>query len=338
MQPPTLSLPAAFATNRRPPPPPLTLPLPPGRHYHHRHHCSPFRRATLLSSHRPITALPSRRLIAPAGCCVASLRTALSSSSHRTALSLSCSGWLLHCLPSHRPLVLSLCLPLVLSSSYHCAALSLSHLTGWLLRRLSLYRLLVVLSLRRSLVVLLRLLAASTLVAPPSRPHVMPPPRPLIVLSLRCPLVVSSCWLVVASPFVAPPSLCPLTAPPSHRLAPAGCCVASRHTALTSSRHASLSSFLRPITAPPSCCLISPAGCCVASRRTALSSSSRSAALSSSCAGWLLRQLLSRHPLVLTSCHLLVLSSSYHCADLSLSHCDGWLLHRLSLHRPLVVL
>jgi hypothetical protein len=126
--------------------------------------------------------------------------------------------------------------------------------------------------------------------------------------------------------------------PPSHHLAPAGCCIASRHAALSSSRHASLSSFRRPNIAPPSRCLISLAVCCAASRRTTLSLSSRSAALSSSCAGWLLRQLSLRHPLVLTSCHLLILSSSYHCADLSSSHCAGLLLHCLLSHHPLVVL
>jgi hypothetical protein len=37
------------------------------------------------------------------------------------------------------------------------------------------------------------------------------------------------------------------------------------------------------------------------------------------------------------SCHPLILSLSYHCADLSLSHRASWLLHRLSSHRPLVV-
>jgi hypothetical protein len=105
-----------------------------------------------------------------------------------------------------------------------------------------------------------------------------------------------------------------------------------------SSHRASLSSFHCPITALPSCCLISPAGCCVASRCTTLLSSSCSANLSLSCFGWLLRQLSSCRPLVLTMCHPLVLSLSYHCADLLSSHCAGWLLHPLSLHRTLVVL
>jgi hypothetical protein len=180
-----LSSPAAFAANRCPPSPPPTLLLPPSRHCHHCHHCSPSRCAPLLSSHRPITALPSCCLIAPAGCCVFSRCTTLLSSSHRPALSLSCSGWFLHCLLSCRPLVLLLCLPLVLLLSYHCAALLLSHLTSWLLRRLSSYRLLVVLLLCHSLVVLRRLVVASTPVAPPSHPHVAPPPCPLIVLSLH---------------------------------------------------------------------------------------------------------------------------------------------------------
>ncbi len=143
------------------------------------------RPATPLSSHRPITALPSPCLIAPAGCCLVSHRTTLLLSSCRAALLSSCSGWLLRCLPSRRPLILLLCLPLVISLSYHCAPLLLSHLTGWLLHCLLLYRPLVVLLLRRSLIVLRRLVVASTLVAPPSRPHIVPPPCPLIVLSLR---------------------------------------------------------------------------------------------------------------------------------------------------------
>jgi hypothetical protein len=51
---------------------------------------------------------------------------------------------------AQRLLVLSLCRPLVPLLFSDCAALSLSHLTGWLLRPLSLHRPLIVLSLRRS--------------------------------------------------------------------------------------------------------------------------------------------------------------------------------------------
>jgi hypothetical protein len=208
--------------------------------------------ATPSSSHHPITALPSHRLIVPAGCCVNSHCSALSSSSHCAALLSSCIVWLLHCLPSRRPLVLSSCLPLIISSSHHCATLLLSHLNGWLLHRLSLYRLLVVLLLCRSLVVLPWLVVASTLIAPPSRPLVVPPPRLLIVLSLRCPLVISLCRLVIASPLIAPPSCHPLTALPSCRLAPAGCCVNSRRVTLSSSRRAVLMSGR---CAPAVCCV-----------------------------------------------------------------------------------
>jgi hypothetical protein len=45
------------------------------------------RRVTISSSHRPLTAPPSRRLIAQAGCCVASRRAAISSSRHAALLS-----------------------------------------------------------------------------------------------------------------------------------------------------------------------------------------------------------------------------------------------------------
>jgi hypothetical protein len=200
------------------------------------------RRATPSSSHRPITVLPSCCLIAPAGCCVASRCTILLLSSHRAALSSSCTGWLLHCLLPPRPLILLLCPLLVLLSSYHCATLLLSDCTGWLLRCLSSYRLLVVLFLCCSLVILRRLVVASTLVAPPSCHHV--------------PTSLSSC---------------------------------------------------HPITVLPSRCLIAPAGCCVASRCTALLYSSHCTVLSSSCSGWLLRQLrcvtlLSSRCAVLLSC------------------------------------
>jgi hypothetical protein len=213
--------------------------------------------------------------------------------------------------------------PLVLLLYSHCTALLLSHLTSWLLHCLSLHRPLVVLSLRRSLIVLHWLIVALPLVAPPSCPLVVPPSRPLIDLSLRCPLIVSLHQLIVELPPVAPPYCHPLTVLPSHCLALAGCCIASRCAALLSSRRATPLSSLRPLTVPPSCCLISPAGCCVASCCTALSSSSHSATLSSSCAGWLLHQLLACRTLVLSLCRPLVLLSPSHCTALLLSHCAG---------------
>jgi hypothetical protein len=46
----------------------------------------------------------------------------------------------------------------------------------------------------------------------------------------------------------------------------AGCCFASWHTAVLSSRHTALLSACRPLTVPPSCRLIAPSGCCVAPR------------------------------------------------------------------------
>jgi hypothetical protein len=112
-------------------------------------------------------------------------------------LLLSCAGWLLHCLSSCCPLVvppsccaalsaaLSSCHPLILSLSSHWAALLLSHLTGCLLRRLSLQCPPVVLSLHRSFVVLRRLVVALPLVALPSCPLVVPHSRPLVVLYLK---------------------------------------------------------------------------------------------------------------------------------------------------------
>jgi hypothetical protein len=119
-------------------------------------------------SHHPLTPLLSHCLISPAGCCVASRHTALSSSSHSAALIV--------------------------------------------LRQLVLHRLLS----RCPLVVL--------------------PSRPLLVLSLCRPLVVSSHQLVVALPLVAPPSCRLLTPPLSCCLVPAGCCIASHCAALSSCR------------------------------------------------------------------------------------------------------
>ena len=58
--------------------------------------------------------------------------------------------------------------------------------------------------------------------------------------------------------------------------AQAGCCVASRRAAISSSH--------RPLTGPPSCCLIAQAGCCIASRCAAVSSSRRASLSSSHCA------------------------------------------------------
>jgi hypothetical protein len=146
-------------------PPPLSLlllssPLSPSPLSEHR--------PLVVSSHRLVVLLP---LIAPP--------------SHRPLtppILLSCAGWLLH---ASRPAALLMCRPLVLSSSSHCATLLLSHLTGWLLHRLLLHRPLIVLSLRHSFVVLHRLVVASTLVAPPSCPLVMLPSRPLVILYLK---------------------------------------------------------------------------------------------------------------------------------------------------------
>ena len=53
--------------------------------------CGASRRAVVSSSCRPLTALPSRRLIAQAGCCVASRCPTVSSSRRATLLSSRCS-------------------------------------------------------------------------------------------------------------------------------------------------------------------------------------------------------------------------------------------------------
>ena len=112
--------------------------------------------------------------------------------------------------------------------------------------------------------------------------HCLPLHSPLVILS-RPPLAHLTCQLVFESPIAARPS-CPLVtqpscllavwagchiasqrpfvAPPSHRLIVSdGCCIASRHAAISSSHRAVLSSSRHYLTAPPSLCLIAPAGC-----------------------------------------------------------------------------
>jgi hypothetical protein len=77
--------------------------------------------------------------------------------------------------PSPPPsLALLSCRSLALSLSYHCAAHSLSHRAGWLLRRLLSHRPLIVLSPRCPLVVLLWLVVALPPITPPSHPLVVP--------------------------------------------------------------------------------------------------------------------------------------------------------------------
>ena len=126
-------------------------------------------------------------------------RLVLSSSSHCAALSLPCrAGWLLRCLSSRRRLILSSRRrTLVLSLSSHCTTVLLPRHASWLLRRLSLRRRTLVLSLSSHCAALSLPCHAGwllpPLVAPPSCFLVAPPhSRPIVVLSLRCPLVASS--------------------------------------------------------------------------------------------------------------------------------------------------
>ena len=99
---------------------------------------------------------------------------------------------------------------------------------------------LIILSMHHPLIVSLQRLVvvASPLIAPPSRPFVTLHSRPLVILSLRNPLAVSS-------------------------LAPSGCCVTSHRAVVSSSRHpltAPLSRVL-PLVAPPSRPLVALPSC-----------------------------------------------------------------------------
>ena len=107
----------------------------------------------------------------------------LSSSSHCAALSLShCTVWLLLCL--------SLRCRLVLSLSSHCTTLSLSNCAGWLLRRFSLPRHLA-LSSHRPLVLLSSSHCATLLSSCAGWLLCCLLLRRPLVLSWRCPLVLS---------------------------------------------------------------------------------------------------------------------------------------------------
>jgi hypothetical protein len=84
-------------------------------------------------------------------------------------------------LPPPPPLLALLsCRSLILSSSYHCTAHSSSHRASWLLHQLSSHRPLVVLSMRHPLVILLWLVVALPPVMPPSHPLVVSPSRPFV--------------------------------------------------------------------------------------------------------------------------------------------------------------
>ena len=196
----------------RPWPPPCQLiPFGPGK----LRGCVTSRRATLSSPRR--ASWLSHSLLSSSHCAVLSstcraslLSHCLSLSSHCAALSSSCrASWLSHSL-----------LP-----SSHCATLLSTHCTctSLLSHRLSLSSRYAP---RRPLVLSSRqLVVVSPLDAPPSRRLVVlssrravsrclvtplvVAPSSLVVLSLHRPLVLSSCWLVVALHVLAPPS-CPL--------------------------------------------------------------------------------------------------------------------------------
>ncbi len=131
------------------------------------------------------------------------------------------------------------------------------------------------------------------------------PPRK----TLRLPLIILSCQLVVAMPFTV---------------------LLLHHPLVNSLRQLVVALpllFLSLRPAPPSHPLVAQAGCCIASQRPVLCLSCclivLSCHLSLSCrASWLLH-------------HYLSLSS--YCTSLSSSHCAGWLLRCLSLRCPLVL-
>ena len=129
-----------------------------------------------ITSPRPFVALPSRHLVAPAGCRIASRRPLVAPPSRQLVAPACC------CIASPCPLI-------VLRT-----ALLSSRCAGWLLRCRA------TLSSSRRLVMPPLFVSSRQLDVAPSL---------VILLSLHCPLILSSCWLVVASPVLVPPS-CPL--------------------------------------------------------------------------------------------------------------------------------
>ena len=131
-----------------------------------------------IASPGPLIALPSRCLVMPAGCCIASCRHLVAPPSRQLVAPACCR------IASPHPLIAP------------CATLSSSLRAGWLLRRLSTRRPLVVLSSCRLVVPPLVVLLCQLVVASSS----------LVILLLHRPLILSLCWLVVALHVLAPPS------------------------------------------------------------------------------------------------------------------------------------
>jgi len=157
-----------------------TLVVPPSRHLVVPAGCR-------IASCRPLIVPPSRQLVAPACCCIASPHPLIALPSRRLFPPAGCpiaSRCPLAVPPSCQLVAPACCCiasprPLVAPRT----ALSSSPRAIWLLRRLS---------MRRPLIV-----SSSCRVT--SR-------RCLVALSLHRPLVLLSCWLVVVSPVLAPPS------------------------------------------------------------------------------------------------------------------------------------
>jgi len=128
-----------------------------------------------IASPHPLIALPSRHLVPPAGCRIAScrplLRHPLVNSSHQLVVASPLLILSLRPVPPSCPLVA----PSGCCVASQCATL-----------------------LSSCCLVDLPLIASSR--------QLVVAPSSLAVLSLHCPLVLSSCWLVVALPVLVPPS------------------------------------------------------------------------------------------------------------------------------------
>ena len=148
---------------------------------------------------------------------------------------------------------------------------------------------------------------------------------PLVVLSLRHPLIILSCQLVVALPLAVLSLRCPLVVLSCQLVVALPLAVLSLlHHPLVNSSRRQLFVALRPILlslrpVPPSRPLVAPLDAPPSRCLVVLLCS----LLLSCCASW-----LSRHHLLWSS----------RCTALSSSHCAGRLLCCLSLCRPLVLL
>jgi hypothetical protein len=266
-----------------------------------------------IASPCPLIALPSHRLVMPAGCCIASCRHLVAPPSCQLIAPACCRNASPRSLVSPR------------------AALLSSLRAGWLLHCLLTHHPLVVLPSRHLIVPPLVVLLRQLVVAPSS----------LVVLSLHRPLVISSCWLVVALHVLAPPS-CPLVIVHRRRhRTPLNAAAISNKSATAAIERRCCIASCRPLIVPPSRQLVMPACCYIASPHPLIVLPSRRLVMPAGCCIASCRHLVAPPScqLVAPACCRIASPRSLVAprAALPFSLRAGWLLHRLLMRHPLVI-